>query len=78
LTGFLAYDLVLFAPYFDLWFSRNDASTITSYYGLPSVSGGDNGVNEVSLVIYLSVLTFSALLAVGLYLWPFAKRSGRF
>jgi hypothetical protein len=77
LTGFLAYDLVLFVPYFELWFSRNDAKTITSYYGLPggSSSAGDNGVNEVSLVIYLAVLIFTALLAVGMYGWRFARGS---
>ena len=75
LTGFLAYDLVLFVPYFDLWFDRNDAAAITSYYGMPESVGGvtGNGVNEASLVIYLFVLTFSALLAVAIYFWRLAK-----
>jgi len=76
LTGFLAYDLVLLVPYLDLWRNRGDVSTISSYYGAPSVSSGvsDNGINELSLAVYLTVLVVSAILAIGLYVWGHVKQ----
>lgn len=74
LTGFLAYDLVLFVPYLDLWRNRNDSATVSSYYGNPSNAvASDGGINELSLAVYLTVLAISAVLAVGMYAWRFAK-----
>lgn len=55
LWGFLAYDLVLFVPYFRLLFGN--AGAANNFYG------GDP-INRVSLVIYLAVLSLSALLAL--------------
>lgn len=72
LTSFLAYDLVLAAPYIDLLRQRDDASAMSSYYGgNPGYAAvaGDNGVNELSLTIYLAVLAVSAILAVSMYVW---------
>jgi hypothetical protein len=57
LWGFLMYDLVLFVPYLRLLGA--DASAVDDYYG----DGGDV-VNLTSLVIYLTVLSVSAALAV--------------
>jgi hypothetical protein len=74
LTSFLAYDLVLFAPYLDLLRGRNDAATVSSYYGDPGAAATDNGINELSLTIYLAVLAFSALVAMAMYLWGYVAR----
>jgi len=62
LWGFLAYDALLWIPYFQL--IGKDSNSSGGMYGTTS-SG--NGVNEGSLVIYLFVLGFSTLL--GLYLF---------
>lgn len=61
LIGFLAYDLLLYLPYVDLWRSRHDSTVVSSYYG--GATSADL-VNEKSLVIYLSVLVVSGLVAV--------------
>ena len=54
LLGFLAYDLVLFVPYFKM---LADAGVADDIYG-------GEPVNRTSLVIYLAVLTSSTLLAL--------------
>lgn len=77
MTAFLAYDLVLFVPYIDLMRNRNDTATVSSYYGGNpdyAVVAGDNGVNELSLTIYLAVLAVSAILAVSMYAWGYVTR----
>jgi hypothetical protein len=55
LWGFLAYDIVLFVPYFKMLFA--DAGTTDVFYG-------GAPVNRTSLVIFLAVLTVSALLTL--------------
>lgn len=55
LGGFLAYDVVLFVPYFKLLHAGAGASDVL-YGGAP--------VNRTSLIIYLTVLIVSALLAL--------------
>lgn len=55
LWGFLAYDIVLFVPYVKLLFAGAGAP-VALYGGAP--------VNRTSLIIYLAVLTVSALLAL--------------
>lgn len=77
LTSFLAYDLVLFGPYLDLWRNRDDTAVVASYYGGdPSyvAASGDNGISEQNLAFYLAVLTVSALLAVAIYVWGIRTR----
>jgi hypothetical protein len=76
LAGFLAYDLVLFFPYVDLVRNRNDATTIADYYGGATyvVAASDNGINEVTLVIYLGVLAISTILAIGIFVWGHTTR----
>jgi hypothetical protein len=75
LAGFLAYDLVLFIPYVDLVRNRNDTTTIADYYGGSYVvTPNDNGINEVTLVIYLGVLATSTILAIGIFAWGHATR----
>lgn len=75
LAGFLAYDLVLFIPYVDLVRNRNDTTTIADYYGGSYVvTSNDNGINEVTLVIYLGVLAISTILAIGIFAWGHATR----
>ena len=64
LWGFLAYDALLWIPYFQLIGKDSNSSSGGGMYG--STSSG-NGVNEGSLVVYLFVLGFSTLL--GLYLF---------
>jgi hypothetical protein len=78
LTSFFAYDLVLVVPYVDLLRNRNDTATVSSYYGGdPSyaVVAGDNGINERSLAVYLTVLAVSAVLAVGIHVWGLRPRA---
>jgi hypothetical protein len=60
LAGFLAYDLVLFVPYARLFMSGDGTPLGDDLYG----SGPSSGVNTTSLVIYLSILTISTLLAL--------------
>jgi hypothetical protein len=76
LAGFLAYDLVLFFPYVDLVRNRNDATTIADYYGGATyvVTASENGINEVTLVIYLGVLAISTILAIGIFVWGHTTR----
>lgn len=57
LWGFLFYDLVLFVPYFRLFGA--DTGGVDDYYG-----DGGAAVNQTSLVIYLTVLSVSAVLAI--------------
>ncbi len=74
-ASFLAYDLVLAVPYLDFYRNRNDEETVASYYGAAyAPPAGDNGVGELSLVIYLSVLAISALAAVAFLAWSFWPR----
>lgn len=61
LAGFLAYDLVLFVPYLRMLTGFGSGSG--DLYG-----GGSSSVNVASLVIYLSVLTISTLLALYAFL----------
>jgi hypothetical protein len=69
-ASFLAYDLVLVVPYLDFFRNRNDEATVASYYGSAyTAPAGDNGVGELSLVIYLSVLAISALAAIAFLAW---------
>lgn len=80
LASFLAYDLVLAVPYLGLLRNRNDAATVASYYGDPDYAApaGDNGVNELSLAVYLSVLAVSAVVAIVFFAMGIrARRSGR-
>jgi hypothetical protein len=76
LASFLAYDVVLAGPYLDFFRNRDDADTVASYYGGGSYApvAGDNGVGEVSLVVYLSVLAISALVAVAFFAWEAMPR----
>lgn len=64
LAGFLAYDLVLFVPYASMFTSGAGTSAVDNLYG------GDPsaGINVTSLIIYLSVLTISTLLALYAFL----------
>jgi hypothetical protein len=74
LTSFLAYGMVLVFPYIDLWRNRNDAETVSSYYGSPSYATGvsEIGINERSLVMYMIVLGVGIALAVAIYVWRLA------
>jgi hypothetical protein len=74
LTSFLAYGMVLVFPYLDLWRNRNDAETVSSYYGAPAYTTGvsENGINERSLVAYMIVLGVGIALAVAFYVWRLA------
>ena len=63
LAGFLAYDLVLFVPYARLLTSDAGTGAVDDYYG----SGLSAGINVMSLIIYLGVLSLSALLALYLF-----------
>jgi hypothetical protein len=77
MTAFLAYDLVLLVPYLDLLRQRDDVTAVSSYYGgdpAYAAATGDNGINELSLTLYLGVLAVSALLAVGMYAWGYRTR----
>lgn len=74
-ASFLAYDLVLLVPYLDFYRNRNDADTVASYYGSAyTAPAGDNGVGELSLVIYLTVLIVSAIAAIAFLAWSFWPR----
>ncbi len=80
LASFLAYDLVLAVPYIGLLRNRDDAAIVASYYGDPNYAApaGDNGVNELSLAVFLSVLAISAVAALGFFaLGIRERRSGR-
>lgn len=59
LWSFLAYDIVLFAPYFRMLFSGSSAQA-----GIDDYGGTDGGVNLTSLAVYLTVLSVSTLLAL--------------
>lgn len=76
LTSFFAYALVLIGPYVDLWRNRNDMATVSSYYGDPGYASAvsDNGINEKSLVVYLSVLAFGIVLALAIFAWGLVQR----
>lgn len=78
LASFLAYDLVLAVPYLGLLRNRDDAAAVASYYGDPGYAApaGDNGVNELSLVIYLSVVVLSAIAAVVFFARGIRERGG--
>jgi hypothetical protein len=70
LTAFIAYDIVLFIPYIDLLRNIDDSATLSSYYGAPyTVASSGSGVRETNLIVYLTVLAFSALLAIAIYVW---------
>lgn len=74
-ASFLAYDVVLAVPYLDFFLNRDDEATVASYYGSAyTAPAGDNGVGELSLVIYLSVLAISALAAIAFLAWSFWPR----
>jgi hypothetical protein len=69
LWGFLAYDLVLAIPYVKMLgqpaaATGGDAYGFYDYgygYGLgPATTAAGNGINELSLAVYLSILAFSA------------------
>lgn len=63
LIGFLAYDLVLFVPYTRALLNHDDPGASDQYgYGTSTTAGSD--LNERNLVLYLSVVVFSALVAV--------------
>lgn len=78
LASFLAYDVVLAFPYLDFFRNRDDAATVASYYGDPGYAApaGDNGVNELSLVVYLSVLVLSAIAGVLFFAQGIRERGG--
>ncbi len=69
ILGFLAYDLVLFTPYWDLL--RQPSAGLSASYGsygsfydsYATTATGD-GVNERSLAVYLAVIGVSALFAI--------------
>ena len=74
-ASFLAYDLVLAVPYLDFFRNRDNEATVASYYGSAyTAPAGDNGVGEMSLVIYLTVLAVSALAAIAFLAWSFWPR----
>jgi len=64
LAGFLAYDLVLFVPYARLLTPGAGASAVDDLYS----SSASAAVNVTSLVIYLSVLAISTLVALYAFL----------
>ena len=66
LWGFLAYDAVLWIPYFQLM-GKDSTSSGGMYGGMYGTTSSGNGVNEGSLVVYLFVLGFSTLLALYLF-----------
>lgn len=59
LWSFLAYDVVLFAPYLGMLFPGSPAQSGFDDYG-----GTDGGVNLTSLAVYLTVLGVSTVLAL--------------
>ncbi|HTT12116.1 MAG TPA: hypothetical protein VMG60_14590 [Burkholderiaceae bacterium] len=65
LWSFLAYDVVLFAPYLRLLGGSSDGATMADYYGS---TGGTASVNVASLSVYLAVLAASTLLALYMFL----------
>lgn len=74
-ASFLAYDVVLAVPYLDFFRNRDDEATVTSYYGSAyTAPAGDNGVGELSMMIYLTVLAVSALAAIVFLAWSFWPR----
>jgi len=68
LWGFLAYDLVLFAPYIKL---LGDGSAVVDDYG-------GSSVNMTSLTVYLVVLAASTVVALAcLFVYPTTRLFGR-
>jgi hypothetical protein len=77
LTAFLACTLVLVVPSVDLLRNRDDPAAIAGYDGtMPfATTSTGSGMNETSLMVYLAVLAFGSLLAIGLHAWGFVQRS---
>lgn len=66
LWSFLAYDLVLFMPYLGMLRGFTDGSSLADEYG--GATAGAGGINVPSLVIYLTVLAASTVLALYTFL----------
>jgi hypothetical protein len=64
LWGFLAYDLVLFIPYARMLVDPSGGSGYGDHGGYGGYGGYGSAINMPSLVVYLSVLAASTLLAL--------------
>jgi hypothetical protein len=65
LWSFLAYDIVLFAPYLRMLGGSGNGAALADYYG--RAGGTASSVNMPSLSVYLTVLTVSTLLALYMF-----------